>query len=119
MASRLEPAYSDVDETYDIAAAVEASESVAARIVVGKGDKESSLFGAFHAAAEEYRGKLLFVWSSESRTGISFHRKSRHVMHCLEDACTIADSLVAWLRNILSHDETTDEIRRLSERLAA
>merc|ERR1712217_541404 len=94
---RLSPAYSDVDAADDIAGAVEASQGAEAKICAGAGSKESDHHTAFEAAAEHFRGKVLFVWAPEGAHNIILHRKGRDPILCDNaTACTTADGVISW-----------------------
>lgn len=93
---RLEPAYSELEESTDLD---EALHDGSIAICAGAGTKGSNLHAAFEVAAEQFRLKFLFVWSSADSESIVLHRHGQDALQCIDDGgpCAMADKVVAWL----------------------
>lgn len=119
--SRLKPAFVDIDSAQDIETVMAASNGNRdgqALLCSGVGDKDSALFKAFQAAAEHFRGQLVFVWAPLPPSGeeaIRVHASGRDPALCGEDrpksegesgkpACHDSAEVIAWLDDKLSFD---------------
>jgi len=99
--SRLEPAYSDLEESTDLTQAIAAAGDSSVIILAGKGDKNNDLHSAFEAVAQKYRGRCLFLWSPErGETSLSLHRFGEEPLPCSDEACKTLDGLGAWLESV-------------------
>jgi len=99
--ARLTQAYSDVEGSDDIAGAVQASEGSDAKICAGGGSKDSEEHAAFEAAAEHFRGKMLFIWR-EGGQAITFYRSGKDPIPCADAAaCATADGAIKWLEDTM------------------
>lgn len=97
---RLEPAYSELEETADdLSEALELGGGASVAICAGTGTKGSQVHTAFEVAAEQLRGKFLFVWMPGDRESIKVHRHSQEPVSCDGSACATADKAIAWLEN--------------------
>jgi len=112
---RLKPAFAEVDSSDDLSAALEQSSNQEAAICAGSGAKGSELFSAFEAAAEELRGKLVFVWADGGAESISFYSKGKSPQACSRKsggaACTSPEEVVGWLEDALAELEFGDAER--------
>jgi len=96
---RLEPAYSELEESTDLAAALQQSSEGSIAICAGAGVKGSELFMAFEAGAEQFRGKFLFVWMPAETESIVVHQQGQEAVSCTDEdkPCGTADKVTAWL----------------------
>jgi len=112
---RLKPAFAEVDPADDLSAALAQSSSPKSAICAGGGAKDSQLFSAFEAAAEEFRGKLVFVWADGGAESIVFHSKGKSPQACTGKssgaACVSVEEVVAWLEDALADLDIGDAER--------
>jgi len=107
---RLKPAYADVDPTDDLAAALDAS-GANASICAGSGKKDGPLFLAFEVAAEVFRGKMLFVWSTAEDEKVILHRRGKEPDTCgggSVGACHGVEDVVKWIEAAQEADEAAE-----------
>mmetsp|Transcript_8954 Transcript_8954/g.21228 ORF Transcript_8954/g.21228 Transcript_8954/m.21228 type:complete len:383 (-) Transcript_8954:72-1220(-) len=119
---RLTPAYVDVDSMDDVTAALEqgGGGSGAAKICAGHGLKDSRQHAAFVAAAEHFRGKLVFTWgppaAGSSESELRLHHAGQGPDQSPDicgahaggapsaSACETAEDVIAWLDDGLLFD---------------
>jgi len=107
---RLKPAYADVDPSDDLAAALDAS-GANTSICAGSGHKDGPLFVAFEVAAETFRGKMLFVWSTAEDEKVKLHKRGRESEACgggIAGACHGAEDVVKWIEGVQDADEVAE-----------
>jgi len=124
---RLQPAYNDIGAEDDVGAAVEQG-GLSTMLCAGRGDKSSKSFRAFEAAAEQFRGKLVFTWAPvpAAEGSITLYQGGKAPERCggpaEDDAlaaaaaaaadddsakpaggkCESADEVIAWLDDLLT-----------------
>jgi len=107
---RLKPAYADVDPSDDLAAALDAS-GANASICAGSGHKDGPLFVAFEVAAETFRGKMLFVWSTVEDEKVKLHRRGKESEACgggTAGACHGTEDVVKWIEAVQDAEEVAE-----------
>lgn len=127
--SRLQPAFNEVENAGDVAEALEHTGDLKAKLVIGVGEKGTPIFRTFEALAEQFRGKLVFIWaplSADGEEGIRLLKKGSDPDVCgAEDAlamaaaaagdgstpgpCRTVEEAVAWLDDRLTFDDDDDE----------
>lgn len=106
--NRLLPSYVDLESASDAAAAIEQGGNKQAKICAGEGTKDSKVFQAFVAAAEHFRGKIIFTWSppaAGSTGSLRLHSSGLAPDLCGShagsapdvSACQKTDDVIAWL----------------------
>eukprot|EP00929_Paragymnodinium_shiwhaense_P074623 TRINITY_DN381_c0_g1_i1.p1 TRINITY_DN381_c0_g1~~TRINITY_DN381_c0_g1_i1.p1 ORF type:complete len:370 (-),score=95.51 TRINITY_DN381_c0_g1_i1:44-1153(-) len=105
---RLTPAYTDVELLEDLTAALkEVTGGAIMAIVAAAGPKRAGqqrLFKAFEAAAEQFRGKVLFAWASEEESSeeVLLLRQNKEAEKCKQangSLCRSADDIISWLES--------------------
>jgi len=107
---RLKPAYADVDPSDDLGSALDAS-GANTSICAGLGQKDGPLFLAFEVAAETFRGKMLFVWSTAKDEKVTLHRRSRESENCgggTAGACHGVEDVVKWIQALQDAEEAAE-----------
>lgn len=100
--ARLEPAYSDLEESTDLTQAIAAAGDSSVIIFAGKGDKGNDLHSAFEVVSQKYRGRCLFLWvPEEGETSLALYRSGEEPLTCSSEACKDVDGLGAWLEAAL------------------
>jgi len=100
---RLEPAYTELEETADLSEAFEMSDDTSIAICAGTGTKGSQGHMAFEVAAEQFRGQFLFVWMPADGETIKVHRHGQEPVACTAGAN--ADKVVAWLEDFVDESD--------------
>jgi len=120
---RLKPAYVDLESIEDAAKALDqgGTGNQAAKICAGEGTKGSPQFQAFVAAAEHFRGKMIFTWSplaaADSEGSLRLHATGLAPNVCgaragvvpNASACSSAAEAIAWLKERLDVDPDLQE----------
>jgi len=83
--NRLEPAYAELDAGEDVSDALKASGDTKAKLCAGSGKRGSKVHQAFEVLAENFRGKLVFIWSeieAEDAASIRFFKGQQDPETC-------------------------------------
>jgi protein disulfide-isomerase-like protein len=108
---RLQPAFAEVGASDDLSAALEQHGSSEVAICAGAGTQGSQTFAAFEAAAEEMRGKMVFVWAEGGDESIRVLSKGKEPQACKGKStlsCSSAEDVVTWLEDALAELEFGD-----------
>lgn len=102
---RLEPAYSELEESTDLAEALQQGGDSSIAICAGAGAKGSDLHMAFEVAAEQFRGKFLFIWMPMDTESIAVHQHGHDPLSCTDGGspCATADKVIAWLEPLAAN----------------